>query len=79
LLENARSSDEPLPGQSIGARLTTQPEGAEALIGGTSNAVNEKFVRVESDPFNSSKVQRSILVTKTKSKRKGETVYREIL
>jgi hypothetical protein len=79
LLENTRSSDEPLPGQSIGARLTTQPEGAEALIGGTSNAVNEKFVRVESDPFNSSKVQRSILVTKTKSKRKGETVYREIL
>lgn len=79
ILENVRSSDEPLPGQSIGARLTTQENGADALIGGTSNSVNERFVRLEPDPFNASKVQRNILVTKTKSKRKGETVYREIL
>lgn len=77
--ENLRSSDEPLPGQSIGAKLTLSPDQKESMVGGTSNAVNERFVRVERDPFDSSKDQRSILVTKTRSKRKGETVYREIL
>lgn len=79
ILENLRASDEPLPGQSIGAKLTTAPESQDAMIGGQSNSSNERFVRFEKDPFDSSKDQKNILVTKTVSKRKGETVYREIL
>lgn len=79
VLDNLRASDEPLPGQTIGARQSVVSKDPSALVGGQSNGVGEKFVRLEEDPFKPGSVEKRVLVTKTKTTRTGETVYREVL
>ena len=79
IFDNLRSNDDPLPGQSIGSKSNLKVKDPEEFIGGHSSAAGEKFVRKIQNPFNSAKTDEVILVTKTRSNRKGETVLREIL
>lgn len=79
IVDNLRAEDEPLPGQSIGTNQSVIEKDESAFIGGYSNAVNEKYVRIEEDPFVPGALEKRILVTKTKTVRSGETVYREVL
>ena len=74
---DARTIDEALPGQSIGE---SQTENAKNTTGaGTQESTDEdtRFVEFVKNPL-TGKSEKTTLVVKTKTNRKGETVLREI-
>ena len=79
ILENLRTDDESLPGQSIGSRRSMKPDENESLVGSTSNAAGERFVTTIPNPFTPGKTNKKIISTKNSTTRQGETVYREIV
>lgn len=78
ILDNVRTVDSPLPGQSIGKAQGLSPEEKSEMVGSTSNSVGEKYVQTIQDPFDNRKNVKKIVVTKTYSTRQGESVVREV-
>ena len=86
ILDDLRTVDEPLPGQSIGGPTEASsdpkhifPEIASELVG---NAVTDdnrtRMIEVDRDPFTGKKEIKKLHV-KTRTNRQGETVLRETL
>jgi len=90
VLNDSRNIVSPLPGQAIGgqsasslsdprnlsSRATIQDD--SALIGGAVNDLRETTVETIIDPFTRKEI-RSMSVVKTRTTRRGETIYREII
>jgi len=90
VLDDSRHIFAPLPGQAIAgqetiARADSRNLGLQdatqddtAMLGGAVNDIYERTVESITDPF-TGKMSQKISVVKTRTNRRGETVYREIL
>lgn len=78
VLQSIATDDDSLPVQEVGGARTPFRQDPDPLVGGHSVGSSDRFMTVEPDPFDTSKVKRNILVTKTKTNRVGETVIREV-
>ena len=86
ILDDLRTVDEPLPGQSIGGATEAAadssnifPEIASEVVGRAFTDDNRtRLIEVDIDPFTGKKVAKKLHV-KTRTNRQGETVLRESL
>ena len=75
ILQDHRTVEEPLPGQTIGDSDEQNP--VTSAGGATTDDNTTKFIEYDKDPF-TGKLSKKTVVVKTRVTRRGETVLREI-